>query len=391
MDRGAIHDNTPLLDTLLLALHIVVARMVRMENTRANTDSSTKSSANSTSSSSPSSETSETRVGVSRRWVWCGAVLLVAGAIAYWNRSPAAVEESNQKLEFNFSANGAANGRLAGNDATASPTGENPGSATLIKGGITDLLNEHPIESAAHPLDPLLLIAQRGLEQLRGSLRDYTATLERQERVNEQLLPAETITLKIRQALTAEQNAGEAVARGIYTRHESPASLQGQEAIYVEGENDGNIVAHTTGVLNLRRFYLPPTGFLAMRGSRYPMTEAGFEVLIQRMLERGPRDRDFGPCEVRADRQALVNGRSCTMFEIVHPKPEGPYDFHIARIAIDDQLNLPIHYESFTWPKEPGGRPELLERYTYTNIQINPGLPAETFSPDNPAYAYPKR
>lgn len=335
----------------------------------------------------PTSASSTTDRGSSRRWVWCAAVVIVAGAILYWNRSPAAKEESNQKLDFNF----AASDRDAAATVSATDSGEIPASAPIIKGGITDLLNEHPIDSAAHSLDPLLLIAQRGLEELRGTLRDYTATLERQERVDDQLLPAETITLKIRQARTAEQNGGEAIARGIYTRHEAPKSLQGQEAIYVEGENDGNIVAHTTGLLNLRRFYLPPTGFLAMRGSRYPMTEAGFEVLIQRMIERGQRDREYGKCEVRVDRQATVNGRSCTMFEIVHPKQEGPYDFHIARIAIDDQLNLPIHYEAFIWPKEPGGRPELLERYTYTNIQINPGLPAETFSPDNPAYSYPKR
>ena len=337
-------------------------------------------------SSAAESDSKITR-GFSRRWIWAGAVLLFAGAIYYWNRSPQAVEENNPQLEFNFATSKGNDGVPAPDASTNSGTEK---TAIIQKGGITDLLNEHPIESAAHSLDPLLLIAQRGLELLRGSLRDYTATLERQERVGEQLMPAETITLKVRQALTAEQNNGQAVARGIYTRHESPASLKGQEAIYVAGENDNNIVAHTTGLLNLRRFYLPPTGMLAMRGSRYPMTEAGFEVLIERMLERGQRDRGHGPCEVRVDRQAMVQGRSCTLFEIVHPKQEGPYDFHIARIAIDDELNLPIHYESFSWPKEPGGRPELLERYTYTNVQINPGLPPETFSPDNPAYSYPK-
>lgn len=338
-----------------------------------------------------SSSPEETSRGSSRRWIWCGAVVLVAAGIVYWNRTPAKVEEAKQDLEFNFAGGGNGNGDVAAMGASATVSGELPKVAPIIKGGITDLLNEHPIGTAVHPLDPLLLIAQRGLDNLRGSLRDYSATMERQERVDDQLLPAETIILKIRQAVSAEQNGGQAIARGIYTRHEAPASLKGQEAIYVEGAHDGNIVAHTTGLLNLKRFYLPPTGFLAMRGSRYPITEAGFEVLIQRMLERGQRDREFGPCEVRVDRHATVNGRACTMFEIVHPKQEGPYDFHIARIAIDDQLNLPIHYESYVWPTTAEGKPELLERYTYTDIKINPGLPEETFSPDNPAYQYPKR
>jgi hypothetical protein len=325
-----------------------------------------------------------------RKWWWVLAVAVVALVIYSLNRSTPS-EETQAAVEFDFGGAGAGTSVAAGGSEPhgAAPTGAS--APSLVRGGITDLLNEHPIDLAAHPLDPLLLVAERGLERLRGSLRDYTAVLERQERVGQQLMPAETIVIKIRQALTAEQNNGKAVARAIYTRHESPSSLQGQEAIYVAGENDGNVVAHTTGLLNIRRFYLPPTGFLAMRGNRYPMTEAGFEVLIERMLERGRRDRDYGPCEVRVDRQATVNGRACTVFEIVHPQPEGPYDFHIAQIAIDDQLNLPIHYASYTWPTEAGGKPELLERYTYTDIVINPGLPPETFSPDNPAYQFPSK
>lgn len=324
-----------------------------------------------------------------RKWWWVLAVAVVALVIYGLNRSTPS-EETQAAVEFDFVGSGAAKSGAAG--GSGSPDAASADAATpVVRGGITDLLNEHPIDRAVHPLDPLLLVAQRGLDLLRGSLRDYTAVLERQERVGQQLMPAETIVIKIRQALTAEQNNGQAVARAIYTRHEAPSSLQGQEAIYVAGENDGNVVAHTTGLLNIRRFYLPPTGFLAMRGNRYPMTEAGFEVLIERMLERGRRDRDFGPCEVRVDRQATVNGRACTVFEIVHPQPEGPYDFHIAQIAIDDQLNLPIHYASYTWPTEPGGKPELLERYTYTDIVINPGLPTETFRPDNPAYQFPSK
>jgi len=327
-----------------------------------------------------------------RRWWWFLTVIAVALVIYGLTRTSPS-EESQAAVEFDFGAKGAGVAATTAKPGSESREAAAAGdsAAPVIRGGITDLLNEHPIDQAAHPLDPLLLVAERGLELLRGSLRDYTAVLERQERVGQQLMPAETIAIKIRQARTAEQNNGQAVARAIYTRHLAPDSLKGQEAIYVAGENDGNMVAHTTGLLNIRRLYLPPTGFLAMRGNRYPMTEAGFEVLIERMLERGRRDRDYGPCEVRVDRQATVNGRACTVFEIVHPQPEGPYDFHVAQIAIDDKFNLPIHYVSYTWPTQPGGKPELLERYTYSDIVINPGLPPETFSPDNPAYQYPSK
>lgn len=298
------------------------------------------------------------------------AVVIVIGGGFYLNRAPADAPE-------------ASNIEIKSSPETAAPTTE-----AIVKGGITDLLNEHPIEQAENPLDPLLLVAEAGLEKLRDTLKDYTATIERQERVGGKLMPTETISLKIRQSQTDAAGNIE-VPRSIYTRHVAPKSLKGQEAIWVEGQNDNKLIAHTTGLLNLKSFYLPPDGMLAMRGSRYPMTEAGFEVLIQRMLERGQRDREYGSCVVNVDRNVVVNGRPCTMFEIRHDEQEGPYDFHIARIAIDDELDLPIHYEALTWPEEEGGEPQLLERYTYTDIVINPGLSDMDFDITNPAYDYP--
>lgn len=298
------------------------------------------------------------------------AVIIVVGGGFYLNRAPAdAPEASNIEIKTTT-------------EATAETT------SAIVKGGITDLLNDHPIEQAENPLDPLLMVAEAGLEKLRTDLKDYTATIERQERVGGKLMPTETIALKIRQS--QKDAAGNIeVPRSIYTRHVAPKSLKGQEAIWVEGQNDNKLVAHTTGMWNLKSFYLPPDGMLAMRGSRYPMTEAGFEVLIQRMLERGQRDRKYGSCEVNVDRNVVVNGRSCTMFEIRHDEEEGPYDFHIARIAIDDELDLPIHYEALIWPEEEGGEPQLLERYTYTDIVINPGLSDMDFDITNPDYDYP--
>lgn len=324
-----------------------------------------------------------------RLWVWPLLVIGVAGGIGLWwaqGGGGSAEEQSDNQIESIF-------GSGATGNLDSSTSGQLSGQAEkpVIKGGITDLLNDYPLDQAEHPMDPLLLVAEKGLANLQATLSDYTATIERQERVNGRLLPTETIALKIRRARAAAANGGQSIPRSIYTKHLAPPSLAGQEAIYVEGANDGNIIAHTTGFLNVQRFYLPPTGFLAMRGSRYPMTEAGFEVLITRMLERGRRDREFGTCEVRVDRNASINNRSCTMFELLHPKKEGPYDFHIARIAIDDQLNLPIHYEALEWPAQPGGAPQLLERYTYSDIVINPGLPDIAFDPSNRDYQFPKQ
>ena len=67
-------------------------------------------------------------------------------------------------------------------------------------------------------------------------------------------------------------------------------------------------------------------------------------------------------------------------------RPE--YEFHIARVFIDDQLQLPIRYAAYTWPAVAGGKPVVLEEYTYMDLKLNVGLTDNDFDPKNPSYAF---
>jgi hypothetical protein len=49
---------------------------------------------------------------------------------------------------------------------------------------------------------------------------------------------------------------------------------------------------------------------------------------------------------------------------------------------------VPVHYEAYDWPKQPGEPPVLLERYTYTDLKLNPGLTDADFDPKNPEYKF---
>ena len=60
----------------------------------------------------------------------------------------------------------------------------------------------------------------------------------------------------------------------------------------------------------------------------------------------------------------------------------------MARIYLDDQLNLPIRYEAYDWPDQPGDKPVLLEEYTYVNLKINQGLTDADFDVHNPQYGF---
>jgi len=125
-----------------------------------------------------------------------------------------------------------------------------------------------------------------------------------------------------------------------------------------------------------------------MKDQRYPITELGVANLTKRLIEVGEHDKQFGECDVKFFQGTKVGGRECTMIQVTHPVPRRNFIFHIARIYIDDQLGLPIHYEAYDWPNQPGGNPELLEEYTYTNLKINQGFTDSDFDVHNPQYGF---
>ena len=61
------------------------------------------------------------------------------------------------------------------------------------------------------------------------------------------------------------------------------------------------------------------------------------------------------------------------------------------RILLDspvDELNLPLHYESYNWPSRPGEQPQLVEDYTYQGLRPNIGLSDIDFDVKNPNYRF---
>lgn len=276
--------------------------------------------------------------------------------------------------EISRSRDAAAGAGAKGASDTASP-------ATPLTGVLAGLSAE-ALAEAENSLDVVLGVADRALEHLQANVRDYQCRMVSEVRLNGKVRDAQHMFCKIR-----EKRDG--VPFAVYGKFLKPRNLNGQEVIWVEGENNGNLVAHQAGLLNLARWNLPPDGPLAMNGNKYPITNIGLENLLKLMIERGHRDRAFGRCEIEFDPNCLVDGRRCVLLEIRHPRKEGPYDFHLARIYFDVELQLLFGYEGFDWPDSPGAEPPLLERFFYSDIELNPGLTSADFDPDNPAYNYP--
>ncbi|MFO1064022.1 MAG: DUF1571 domain-containing protein [Pirellulales bacterium] len=242
--------------------------------------------------------------------------------------------------------------------------------------------------ASAHPLDPALQIARDSLKHIRDNIVDYTAVMIKRERIGQTLGDYEFMFVKVR---NRKANEGQVTSPfSVYMTFLKPAAVKGREVIYVENRNNGNITAHEGGMKGrfLPTVNLDPKGMLAMQGQRYPITDMGIENLVVKLIEKGERDRRHDECTVQFMKGAKVSGRGCTVLVVTHPEPRPHFDFHIAQIFIDDELQIPIRYAAYSWPTATGGEPELLEEYTYQNVQLNVGLTETDFDPKNTKYNF---
>ncbi len=248
--------------------------------------------------------------------------------------------------------------------------------------------NNNSPTPATHPLDEALRIAQEGLQNIRANVRDYTATLAKRERVGDTVGNYEYMTIKVRNR--KERDGKVEVPFSVYMTFLKPADVRGREVIYVEGRNENKLVAHEGGTKGrfLPTVWLDPHGMLAMRGNRYPITQLGIENLVVQLLERGARDRQHPDIQVEFRKNAKMNDRTCTVVVIKHPEQRPGMDFHLAQVFIDDQLNVPIRYVAYDWPKEAGQEGDVIEEYNYLNLQVNVGLTDADFDHQNPNYAF---
>jgi hypothetical protein len=239
-----------------------------------------------------------------------------------------------------------------------------------------------------HPLDQAIEMAHFSLNKMRTEVNDYTALLIRREQIKGVVSEPSYMQMKVR---CPRQTKVGKVPFSIYMKFLKPRENAGRECIWVDGANEGKIVAHEArGLIGMKRFYLEPTGFLAMRESRYPIYDAGIENLIEKLIEKAERDRAAGECLVEYRDNGEINGRKCDVIELCHPTRAEPFEFHKAQVFIDKETQLPIRYASYDWPEKEGEQPRLIEEYIYLNLKFNVGLSETDFSADNPTYKFPK-
>ena len=239
-----------------------------------------------------------------------------------------------------------------------------------------------------HPLDPALKIAREALEYIRKEVHDYECILIKRERVGTTLNDEEYMLAKVRCRKVEDGRTVNPLS--VYLRFLKPDAVKNQEVLWVEGKNNNKLIGHQGGRLGklTPSIWLDPNGPIAMRGNRYPVTEMGVENLVVKLIEKGERDRKREECEVKFYEDAKINKRPCLLIEVKHPVARPHFDFHIAQIYLDKELNVPVRYAAYSWPEAGSDKPLLLEEYTYVNVKVNVGLKDEDFDDHNKNYGF---
>jgi hypothetical protein len=225
---------------------------------------------------------------------------------------------------------------------------------------------------------PALRVAEDGVKFIDANVRDYSAILYKQERINGELQDQEVAFVKVRHQPFS-----------VHMFFLSPH--KGRECLYVAGPNGEKSELHARDSGFRRKlgvFKLDPDGRLAMAGQKYPITKLGIRNLTTELIAVASNDVNYGECEVRTAQTEIgpANGakRPVTLIEVTHPTPRKNFRFHKAQVFIDNELRMPIRYAAYLWPENPGEQPPLEEAYTYLNLKLNNGFTDADFDPKNP-------
>jgi len=220
------------------------------------------------------------------------------------------------------------------------------------------------------PLDRALNLVAQARSSFQ-QIEDYTCTLVKREVVRGQAQPENVVALKVRNRPFS-----------IHMRWQQPHALQGQEACWVTGRNNGMMRVKGPGLLGAVGFVnLDPKDARATATSRHSITEAGIGNVIERYAERWEAEKKVNRTRVRINEYEF-NKRKCIRVESVHPGSK-PGDFYSYRniVYFDKENHLPIRTESYDWPKEGGKADgELLEAFSFVDLRLNVRLDESAFN-----------
>jgi len=253
--------------------------------------------------------------------------------------------------------------------------------ASVVNAAIADDTTGKKPDAKQHPLQEFLRIGESSRKSL-AKVDDYTAILRKMEVVRKK-----------------------AYHHSMYMRFRAkPFSVylyfaekhRGRQVLYVEGENDGKLLARDSGLGALAgTISLKPDSPRAMKEGKFPITKIGMANMLDAVLEQWKNELKYPDVKTtsypnavlkRSAKRLKLQPMECKVLQSSHAKKRPDVEFFMTRLYIDKKTNLPVRVEQYGFPKKPGDKPPLMAEYTYWNVRTNVGLKDIDFSRDNPRY-----
>ncbi|WP_198013815.1 DUF1571 domain-containing protein [Desulforegula conservatrix] len=191
------------------------------------------------------------------------------------------------------------------------------------------------------------------------TVNDYTCTFHKKEMVNGEIITSKS-DLKVKKPFS------------IFYK-EFVGSNKDIACVYIEGQNDNMMATRNTGILGLVTVSLDPTGFVAMKGNRHPITHIGIGYILSSASKDIARARKNKDAVFTYEGVSEIYGRKAHQIKTVYPENKGYYA-HIVQLWYDDETGLPLKISMLDWKNE------FMEEYGYENLKINVGLTDKDFS-----------
>jgi len=221
-------------------------------------------------------------------------------------------------------------------------------------------------EATLGPFEHLL----DGMNQAYSRVDHYTTTFLLKERVDRELGPNQWLMLKFKKPLKIYM-------RWLKGKHEN------RQALYPAGVDGNELWVRLPLLVGAVTVSLDPQSPRARKDSRHAITDVGIGRLVDLITENTSRGLQRGELTIEDSGQRTAFDRPAQRYILHFPADPGKgYYCMTAIIDVDHEYRLPIYAEIFDW------HGQLIERYGYIDIRLNPGLTDADFDPKNPAYGF---
>ncbi len=208
-----------------------------------------------------------------------------------------------------------------------------------------------------------IALLEMAVDRYDRTIRNYSGTFTKQERIRGELGPRQVIAFKFRQepfSLFMEWK-------------ENP--LGADRLLYVEGQNDDKMLVHPTGLMKwVKCLKLGPNSKQARKSTLRPCEKFGFRRNILEALKIYRLAKQNAELTIKSSGPETIDGREYLILERILPEKKG---YPTARLVVHLDLEYILPVQITCYDRQGN----LISRYAFTDLKFNTNLTDKDFDP----------